>query len=217
MSEENMKIWNAVARPPKDALKQIVAGRLKGMTDIKPQWRYQALTEQFGPIGFGWTYETKRTWTEPGVDGEVMVFVEIDLFVQYGGQWSKAIPGVGGSTLIAKERAGLHASDEAIKMATTDALSVSCKMLGVGADIYAGRWDGSKYKEQPVAKGEKEDLTKWTKSQLAEVVRGFTCEGDFAAFQKKEADAIDKELGKDDATRFWEWFQQERKAKDVSL
>ena len=32
-------------------------------------------------------------------------------------------------------------------MAVTDAFSTALKMLGVAADIYAGRWDGSKYKE----------------------------------------------------------------------
>ena len=37
-----------------------------------------------------------------------------------------------------------HASDCA---AVTDAFSTALKMLGVAADIYAGRWDGSKYKE----------------------------------------------------------------------
>ena len=33
-------------------------------------------------------------------------------------------------------------------MAITDALSVAMKMIGVAADIYAGRWDGSRYNEQ---------------------------------------------------------------------
>ena len=34
-------------------------------------------------------------------------------------------------------------------MAVTDAFSTSLKMIGVAADIYAGRWDGSKYKDEP--------------------------------------------------------------------
>ena len=44
---DNKEIWNKVARPPKTALKQIKGGRLSGMTDISPQWRYEVLTEQF--------------------------------------------------------------------------------------------------------------------------------------------------------------------------
>ena len=41
--------------------------------------------------------------------------------------------------LVTKERDGLRTNDEGFKMATTDALSVAMKMLGVAADIYAGR------------------------------------------------------------------------------
>jgi len=61
--------------------------------------------------------------------------------------WSDAIPAIGGSVLVSKESAGLHASDEGYKMAITDALGTAMKMLGVAADIYAGLWDGTKYKD----------------------------------------------------------------------
>ena len=147
---ENMKIWDAVKQPPKEALKQIGGGRLKGMTDVNPQWRYQAATEQFGPCGIGWKYEIKRLWLEPGPDNQIFAFAEIDFsYKTEDGMWSDAIPGIGGSMLVPKESSGLHANDEGYKMAVTDALSVAMKMLGFGADIYAGRWDGSKYKEAP--------------------------------------------------------------------
>ena len=46
------------------------------------------------------------------------------------------------------EKSGPHVSDEAFKMALTDALSVALKMIGVAADIYLGLFDGSKYVEQ---------------------------------------------------------------------
>ena len=148
---ENMEIWDKVKRPPKEALKQIGAGRLKGMTDINPQWRYKAMTETFGPCGIGWTYKIEKLWIEPATDGQVMAFAEIKLMVREpdGTDWSAGVPGVGGSTFIAKEKSGLHSSDECYKMAITDAISVAMKMLGVGADIYAGSWDGSKYKDNP--------------------------------------------------------------------
>lgn len=44
----------------------------------------------------------------------------------------------------AKEKAGIHVSDECYKMATTDALSVACKQLGIGADVYFEK-DKTKY------------------------------------------------------------------------
>jgi len=147
----NMQIWNAVKHPPEESLKTIRGGRLSGMTDIKPQWRYQAMTEQFGPCGIGWKYTIDKQWTEPVCHDQLLCFTNVSLFIRDGEQWSDAIPGTGGSTLIAKEAAGLHASDEGYKMATTDALSVALKMLGVGSDIYMGHSDGSKYKESTKA------------------------------------------------------------------
>ena len=140
---ENMKLWNAVKQPPASALKTIQAGRLKGKTDISPQWRLQVMTEQFGPCGNGWSYKIDDLWTEPGVDGQVFAFALVS--VQIGSQ--APVPGIGGSMLIAKGSSGLHHNDEAFKMAVTDALSVALKALGVAADIYLGLWDGSKYRE----------------------------------------------------------------------
>jgi len=142
---ENIKIWNAVKQPPPTALKPIMAGRLKGKSDVNPVWRYQALTELFGPCGIGWKYEIVRLWNEPGDNGQVFAFATVNLYIQTNSMWSEPIPGIGGSMLIANERSGPYSSDEAYKMAVTDALSVACKMIGVAADVYAGKWDGSKY------------------------------------------------------------------------
>lgn len=141
-----MDLWNAFKTPPKSALKPIKAGRLKGKSDISPQWRYQVLTNQFGACGIGWKYEIVRVWNEPASDGQVMAFAQVNLFVKNDiDQWSDPIPGIGGSMFIAKEKSGLYSSDECYKMAVTDALSVACKMLGVAADVYLGLVSDSKY------------------------------------------------------------------------
>jgi hypothetical protein len=146
---DNMQWWDKLKQPPASALKQIQAGRLKGKSDINPQWRYQVLTQLFGPCGVGWKYEIVKTWREEGSDGQVFAFADILLYVrEVDNLWSNPIPGSGGSMLIAKESSGLHSNDEAYKMAITDALSVACKMLGVAADIYAGRWDGERYVQE---------------------------------------------------------------------
>ncbi len=148
----NMALWDAVKQPPKDALKSIGAGRLKGMTDISPQWRIKAMTEYFGPVGTGWKYTVDKLWTEPGADGAVMCFVMVSVYYKNGSEWSDGVPGIGGSGIILKERNGLYTQDEGYKMAMTDALSVALKALGIAADIYAGKWDGSKYRDdQPSA------------------------------------------------------------------
>lgn len=149
---ENLTIYNAVRSVPDIAKRQIGAGRLKGKTDINPMWRLKTLTEQFGPCGFGWKYVITDKRLEQGANGEVAAFLDIVLFVKADGVWSDAIPGTGGSAFVAKEKNGPYTSDECFKMALTDAISVACKALGFGADVY---WeaDRSKY-DKPESKQE---------------------------------------------------------------
>ena len=143
-----LEVYESLSNPPEEALKKITGGRLSGMTDIKPQWRIKALTTQFGLCGLGWKYTVDKQWTEPGANGEVFAFVNISLYVKDEDKWSEAIPGTGGSMLIAIEKNGLYCSDEAFKMATTDALSVACKFIGVAASVYMGHTSGKYDKPQ---------------------------------------------------------------------
>lgn len=140
-----MSIYNKVREVPKNAQKTIGGGKLKGMTDINPQWRIQTLTEQFGPCGFGWYYEVTNKCIEY-IGDEACAFVDINLFINYNGEWSKPIPGSGGAKALAQEKNGPYVSDECYKMATTDAISVACKQLGIGADIY---WAQGRSKYSP--------------------------------------------------------------------
>ena len=133
---ENLYIYEKTRSVPADAKKPILAGRLKGMTDINPVWRIKVLTETFGPCGIGWKTQIVRTWLDSGADGEVTANVEILLFVKADGAWSEGIPGIGGSKFISKEKNGPYTDDECYKKAYTDAISVACKALGVGADVY---------------------------------------------------------------------------------
>ncbi|MFW6333384.1 MAG: hypothetical protein ACOC23_08805 [Thermodesulfobacteriota bacterium] len=146
---ENVKIWNQLRTPPGWALRKKTDGRLKGKSDISPLWRMQALTEVFGPCGFGWRYEIVRIWSEPGHTDVIFAHAHINLFVKIGEEWSAPIPGIGGNQLVKQENRGPYANDEGYKMAITDALSVAMKALGVAADIYAGAADSMKYTAPP--------------------------------------------------------------------
>lgn len=140
--KENLKIYNDLRKVPNEAQKKISGGRLNGMTDIKPMWRIEKLTEVFGMCGFGWKAPIKNKEIIEGANGEKIAIVDIDLYVKVNGEWSEPIEGTGGSSFIAKEKNGLYTSDECFKMAYTDAISVACKSLGMGADVY---WGDSKY------------------------------------------------------------------------
>jgi hypothetical protein len=144
---ENLTIYNKLKSVPKDCLKTIQAGRLKGMSDIKPQWRIERMTEVFGVCGFGWKIGNLKFDYKNGSDNQIVCTCYLEIFVKLNDVWSDAIPGVGGSSFIANERNGLYTSDEAEKMAYTDALSVAMKMIGVAADVYMGH--GGKYETAP--------------------------------------------------------------------
>lgn len=158
-----MEIYKKLSQPPTTALKTITAGNIKGFTDINPQWRYEAMTEIFGLVGIGWKYEVQRLWTEQGANNETLAFAQVAVYVRNPEtkEWSDAIVGIGGSKLTNAFSKGLQSNDEGYKMAVTDAFSTSLKMIGVAADIYAGRWDGTKYKEleAPVDPSKLQELT----------------------------------------------------------
>lgn len=149
----NMEIYNKVKDVPTKYTKKIGAGRLKDMTDIKPQWRIEKLTEVFGPAGIGWYTKLVSKEIIDGADDVEIASMDIELYVNYKKQmnldedlWSKPIFGTGANSFVAKERNGLYTSDECFKMAYTDAISVACKALGIGATIYLGEKNNdSKY------------------------------------------------------------------------
>lgn len=139
---ENLEIYNKLKSVPANAKKEITGGRLKGMTDIKPMWRIEKLTELFGACGIGWKTIIKSKGILDGANGEKVAIVDIELYIKNNNEWSEAIEGTGGSSFVANEKNGLYTSDECYKMAYTDALSVACKSLGMGAEVY---WGDSKY------------------------------------------------------------------------
>lgn len=147
--------YNAMRKPPAEILQPIEGGNLKGMSDINPQWRVEIMTEQFGLCGIGWKYEIVSTSTVECSNGEILVFMRINLYVKDGEAWSNPIPGYGGDKIVIKNKNGLIPNDEAYKMVLTDALGNAMKNIGVAADVYRGLWD-SKYSRW---KGCTDDIT----------------------------------------------------------
>lgn len=158
---ENLRFYEMMRSVPQEALKQIKGGRLSGMSDINPLFRIKVMTKAFGPCGIGWKYEITKQWHETfaydaieyeivnGVSTpkkvqrtEIKAFCNINLYIKVSGEWSEPIPGLGGSTVMTYEKSGYYVSDEADKMALTDAMGVAMKALGVAADVY---WEGGRF------------------------------------------------------------------------
>ena len=187
----NMSIYELVKEVPKNAQKEIQAGRLKGMTDINPMWRIEKLTEVFGPCGIGWYTVITEKWIEEGANGEKCAFVKINLFIKQDGEWSKPIEGIGGSSFVATQKGCLYTSDECYKMAYTDAISVACKALGFGANIYWGKKNETKY---DMAKEEATKITKQEAEILLKILvdKGFTDEQVSQSLNKYKVKTIDE-------------------------
>ena len=144
MSENNnMRYYDYARSVPDGALKAFSNGRFTG-SDINPMWRIKMLTEMFGPAGIGWYTDVTRQEVVPVDDGNMMVFVDLNLYVSENGEWSKPIFGTGGNILKVKGRG----DDEGYKKAYTDALSIACKALGIGADVWYANDTTSKYSDK---------------------------------------------------------------------
>lgn len=159
---ENLELYDKVREVPKEAQKTIGGGRLKGFTDINPMWRIQKLTECFGPCGLGWYIDVKDKWIDGADNGEAIANVMIHLYIKDEHEWSEPIIGIGGSRFVSNEKNGPSVSDECFKMALTDAISVACKNLGFGADIY---WKDGR------TKYDADDQKKPTRLQMLDYIR----------------------------------------------
>lgn len=171
----NLDLYNLYSQPPESALKAFNNGKFSG-TDINPMWRIKALTEAFGPCGIGWYTDVVRMWREDTDDGTATVYCHLNLYIKQGGEWSKPITGVGGNTLTKKVKTGTSTTDEAYKMAYTDAMGIACKALGIGADVW---WKEarSKYTANDVPAQEQTTPRKTVRDEVARIKAKFGLDG----------------------------------------
>jgi len=155
----NTEIWDKLKRVPPEHLKSFErAGGFKG-TAIKPMWTIHRMTEVFGPVGKSWGIDEPVFQVVPGMDQEVMVYCTVSVWL--AATHPDTFPpgrfhGVGGDKIVkyikANERYNRpprwENDDEAFKKAYTDALTNALKMLGAGADVHMGLWDGNKYVDE---------------------------------------------------------------------
>lgn len=193
---DNLEIYNKGKVVPKEAQKPFNNGSFSG-TDINPMWRIKTLTEIFGPVGLGWTYSLEEHWNET-INNEVHTHVRINLYVKYNGEWSKPIPGIGGNKSLQQFKNGPKASDEGYKMALTDAISVACKALGIGADVYYQN-DATKYTEHYIKETPPTDVTLEDAIEAVKKAKDYT---ELTALWKKYS----KQFGQD--AQFKKIFQE---------
>ena len=139
---DNKIYWDQLKKTDPRFTKRINKG-FGEITTIDPQWQIMKMTEVFGPVGIGWAYNVKYTYTDQLVFAEVSVWTKDDV---------SSHDGYGPVCSVQKlwRKTGAL-DDEAPKKAMTDAMTKALSHLGVSADVFLGMFDNSKYVEKVAA------------------------------------------------------------------
>lgn len=138
---DNLRIWSVFEKTDPSQTKGFTrSGGFKG-TAVKPIYCDQRMTEMFGPCGEGWGINRPEFQVVP-TEKEILVFCTVSI---WHGSRDNVVHGVGGDKVVSMTTNGPKTSDEAFKMAFTDAVGNAYKHLGMSADIHQGKFDDSKY------------------------------------------------------------------------
>lgn len=135
------ELSNALARVlPPEAYTEIKGTRKKGMTDTKPHFLRERLTEVFGTAGYGWWFEVEEMTSEyvSGNNNPWTSTCRIKFYYRYQ-EWdgdmymssvSEPVPGIGGISMDRK--------DFSERGAVTNALGDALKQLGWQKGLWFG-------------------------------------------------------------------------------
>lgn len=131
---DNLRIWSQVERTDPAHTKKV--NQRGGFTAISAAYQIMRATEVFGPIGVGWGYDSGEPIFQEGlVIIPVTLWHSSDRGTVYG-------PMFGGAEWKASNG---RLDSDALKKATTDALTKLLSQLGFNADVFLGRFDDNKY------------------------------------------------------------------------
>lgn len=129
---DNLRIWSQVEKTDPSHTKHV--NQRGGFTAISAAYQIKRATETFGPIGEGWGYDAGEPIFQEG-----LVFVPVTLW--HGERRTTFGPMFGG----AEWKTGNRLDSDAVKKATTDALTKLLSQLGFNADVFMGLFDDNKY------------------------------------------------------------------------
>lgn len=175
----NLEHWNRFADIDPKFTKAITGKQYKG-TSPNPQYVIRCLTELFGPVGqgFGWRVVAEEF---RDLGGETLHWCRIEFWhtdranvVESYGQTKAAYVTGSGKQMV---------DEDAPKKSLTDAIIKAASWVGVGANIFLGRWDDQKYVAEvnaeyraeekasapPPAKPTQEDIAKFKAKMVSDI------------------------------------------------
>lgn len=145
----NMDLWHAVEKTPPSETTEIIGKPYKGNSP-KPHYLVRKATETFGPCGIGWGFNIIE---EKLLDGALLApdfrerihMAHVRVWYVYKDKRGE-VEHVGQTVFCGKRNNGsLFTDEDAPKKSVTDALVKALSMIGFAGDIFAGRYDDSKY------------------------------------------------------------------------
>ena len=73
MSNQNMKIWDFLSKTNPEFTKPFSKFGGKTLTTIDPHYQIQMMTNAFGPVGKGWSYQVEYKYLDKLVFAEVSI------------------------------------------------------------------------------------------------------------------------------------------------
>lgn len=149
MSKETMKIWDALYKTDENYIKEVNFGRK--FKAIDPYYQIRKITEVFGPVGFGWWYETELL--SGFKDDDPLVVVKVKFYYRHPEnteQISAPIEVITSAKRIGREN---KIDIDAYKKATTDGLTKAFSIVGCDAGVFLGEYDNNKYVSRENSQG----------------------------------------------------------------
>ena len=142
----NKALWDRVCITDPKAVKAITGKQYQGNSP-RPYWIVERLTEEFGPCGLGWGFSIVNERMERLTESEILHVAVVRFWYVLDDKRGE-VEQIGQTKAVYAKRDGsLLVDEDAPKKSVTDALVKCASYIGFAGDIFAGRWDDSKYVE----------------------------------------------------------------------
>lgn len=171
----NLDLWERFADIDPAFTKPITGKPYKG-TSPNPQYVIRCLTEMFGPVGEGFGWEVRAEGFTPLGD-EVLHWCRIWFWHNGGkpeGYHGQGFDAYGQTKALMKTKSGLMLDEDAPKKSLTDAIVKAASQIGIGSNIFLGRWDDQKYVEQVNREYREEERAETVSDELANFTAAVT-------------------------------------------
>ena len=197
---DNKALWLRVCVTDPKAVKEITGKQYKGNSP-KPYWIVERLTDEFGPCGLGWGFSIISERFERFSDSDSLHIAAVKFWYVLDGKRGE-LEQIGQTKATYTSAQGKFIIDEdAPKKSVTDALVKCASYIGFAGDIFAGRWDDSKYVQEAGREWEARkrtsspDRAAWLEKQRAAIMEAAST----GALRMLLADSIDVAMAQDDS------------------